>query len=426
MGMNYYDASNDNNMRVECIYNNSRLAVLAGPLFFDSRLIKWGKLRSVETYDSKGRLLKSTSYEYNDVSNRPKYRQPESMNNPNDGNLIGEELEAEDTYSLPLRAKGALQTVADSPLGCTDVIVMFSHYNGANISKKLFVYPDVITKEVTKEYNEGNNSPIETVRRYYHDRKLRLKTETINDSRNKQYFTRYTYPDELELTSNTSDKPALCMLVDSNQINVPVETVSGFVKDGSDYITSGKINLYNVGTGERKVPMTYKDLQSQALRSPAISGSITIPDRWEYVYKTIEVTYPYLYQTMSLAITSPIENYKKMEANGNNVTFDSRYKLDTEYKFDAMNRLTSIKPFGQMETKYTWNGIYPTSKTFGNQTWKYSFIPHVGVKQITDPRGINTYYTYDSNGRLIEEYTKDENGNKQILNVYQYHIKSEK
>ena len=314
-----------------------------------------------------------------------------------------------------------------SQLGRADTLVIFAKYWGYPISRKLYIYPDVMTQEEISVYSKENNFPLITTKTFSYDKKLRVKEECTTDSRDKQYFTRYTYPDEIRLTSNTSDMPALCMLVDSNQINVPVETVSGFVKDGVDYIMSGKINLYSKDLGTRKELLNILDLDSQssqAQRSPAFPGTvITTPD---WAYKTIEVNYPYLYQTMSLAIASPIEDYKKMTANGDNVTYDSRYKLDAEYKFDAMNRLTSIKPFGQMETKYTWDGIYPTSKTFGNQTWKYSYIPYVGVKQITDPRGINTYYTYDSNGRLIEEYTKDENGNKQILNVYQYHIKSDK
>ena len=66
----------------------------------------------------------------------------------------------------------------------------------------------------------------------------------------------------------------------------------------------------------------------------------------------------------------------------------------------------------------------PVTKTIGNQTWKYDYIPYVGIKSITDPRGNTIYYTYDADGRLVEEY-KIVNGNKQIMNAYQYHIKTE-
>ena len=89
-----------------------------------------------------------------------------------------------------------------------------------------------------------------------------------------------------------------------------------------------------------------------------------------------------------------------------------------------MNRLISVKPFGKMETRYTWNGLYPASKIIGNQTFTYTYIPYVGISSSTDPRGITTYYSYDSAGRLIEEY-QIVNGNKQILHAYQYHTKTD-
>ncbi len=49
----------------------------------------------------------------------------------------------------------------------------------------------------------------------------------------------------------------------------------------------------------------------------------------------------------------------------------------------------------------------------------YTYQPLVGVLTTTDPRGFTTWYEYDSSGRLIETYYK-ENGVKKIMQQYEY------
>lgn len=55
------------------------------------------------------------------------------------------------------------------------------------------------------------------------------------------------------------------------------------------------------------------------------------------------------------------------------------------------------------------------------QITTFRYDPSVGITQETDPRGVSTYYTYDSKGRLIEVYFY-EDGIKKILENYQYNI----
>ena len=218
---------------------------------------------------------------------------------------------------------------------------------------------------------------------YSYDKKFRVTKETVTDSRDIEHFTKYTYPDKV--SGANMQGSSYYGLIQTNRIGRPVETLIGHTKDKKEYITGGKVDIYT-GTGK-----------------------------------------PRLYRTLSLSLTNPlsVSDYKKVIVNSRRqAEYDSHYKLDVEYSFDDMFRLLSIKPFGQMETKYTWDGIYPTSKTIGNQTWKYSFFPYVGVKEIVDPRGIITKYEYDCDGRLIKE-SQIVNNEEQILNVYQYHIQSE-
>ena len=234
----------------------------------------------------------------------------------------------------------------------------------------------------------------------------------VTDSKGTAHFMNYTYPDDIVTGVNLADQSPLRLLVRAHRISTPVEHVSGFIKDEEEYITAGSINLYANGTYEQHPVVPLNAPQSQD--APRSSNSF-------------DPYYPYLYQTLSLAIATPVQNYQPMGltgTSGNTVTYDSRYKLDTEYEFDENGRLLSVMPFGKMATTYTWNGIYPVTRTIGNQTYTYTYIPHVGVSMITDPRGISTYYSYDNNGRLIETY-RIVNDRKQVINKYLYHIKTE-
>lgn len=64
------------------------------------------------------------------------------------------------------------------------------------------------------------------------------------------------------------------------------------------------------------------------------------------------------------------------------------------------------------------------SKRQGDMTTTYSYIPHVGIKSMTDSRGVTTYYSYDRLGNLIEVY-QIINGKKVILQAYHYHYSTQ-
>ncbi|MDH6309445.1 YD repeat-containing protein [Dysgonomonas sp. PFB1-18] len=53
----------------------------------------------------------------------------------------------------------------------------------------------------------------------------------------------------------------------------------------------------------------------------------------------------------------------------------------------------------------------------------YTYEPLVGVKTMTDPRGITTYYDYDGLGRLKETYIM-EDGKKKSVQSYEYHYQN--
>ena len=329
----------------------------SGSLTFDGWLVSPGKLLKTEQYNG-NTLVKSVQFKYNGVSETP---------------------------------FGPLNFGTNS-LGCLDTIVCLSKYS-AHIARKLLVCPDVLEQITTNEY-DSNGQIMTSSTDYIHDSKLRPKNIVTIDSRGVQHFTKYTYPDDIPGADVYSGTPTpLFVLINTNSIGTPVETLSGYTQSGTEYITNGTINLYE-------------------------NNTFTENDSVLYL--------PYLSKVLSLALSEPLNkaNYNSLGISNNQVIFDPNYKLVCQYSFDRLYRLTSIKPFGEKETRYSWSGLYPASKTIGNQITTYTYLPYVGINSITDSRGITTYYTYDSAGRLVEEYQLID-GQKKVLNVYQYHIKTE-
>lgn len=363
-GHNSYSSYNNNT-----IHRNNDVSgysdtteLCSGSLTYCPYLIKNGKLLAVEQYIGND-LQKATHFRYNGISNTS-------------------------TMLLPYLGES---------LGCTDTIVCLSTYS-AHIARKLFVFPNVLEQKVTYEYdNTANDAVLTASISYTYDSKHRKKEIITTDSQRRKLFTRYMYPDDVPGADLLNGFPSpLFMLINDKRIGNPVEIVSGFINNETEYITNGAIKIYANNTYGEPI-------------SPGI-GALHI--------------LPYLHQTYSLALSEPIANYQPMSMMGAQLSYDQRYRLNCEYNFDLMYRPISIQPFGKMATTYTWNGVYPATKTIGNQTWTYTYIPYVGVRSITDPRGILTYYDYDDAGRLIKEY-QIVNDKEQILNVYQYHVKTE-
>lgn len=342
----------------------------SGSLTYVPRLVQTGKLLAVEQYRGSSKQ-KATYYRYNGIEN---------------------------TATL-------LPDFDGTHLGCTDTIICLSTYSG-HVARKLFVYPCVLEQSVSYEYASNGESMVSSIS-YTRDSRFREKRVTSIDSRGITHFTRYKYPDEFD---NSDWLSPYHLLAESKRINIPSEKISGYLEGNNEYVTSGSLNLYAAG----EYVVVYHDGH--------VFGQDTL------YYGEVKY-YPYLHQTMTLVLNNPIaySDYVPLTITSSQFTYDPHYKIACEYSFDLRNRPLSVKEFGKVETKYKWakwDDFYPAAKTIGNQTCTYTYIPYVGVSSETDPRGITTYYTYDSAGRLIEEY-RLVNDNKQILNVYRYHRKTE-
>ena len=107
-----------------------------------NHLRKWGKLVSVENYDTNDNLLKSTSYEYNNIPNN-------SFNSIHNDVVNGGTI-ARAPQIGGLSGNSALSQFSSNRI-CTDTIITFIRFLDTEISRKLFVYSDVLTKNVVNE-----------------------------------------------------------------------------------------------------------------------------------------------------------------------------------------------------------------------------------------------------------------------------------
>lgn len=340
-------------------------AALSGMLAYNNKLTHIGHLIAKDYFCGNSNL-RSELYCYNAISTSP-------------------------THLIP---------AGRTPLGCTDTIVIFSH-TAIPVARKLYVYPDVMQQHVTQDYDEGGY-PSFINRCYLYDKKLRVTKEYTKDGQNEWLFTEYSYPDKFitqmivnpEIPRYTPYLTgAADMLTAQHRINMPFEIVSGYEDvHGDEYITAGRLNLYD--------------------------------SRFLFINIDSIVHYAYLRKTLELALSNPITDYQPLRSNLYTYSYDSRYKLTCEYLFGASLHLIHLAPYGKIPTTYTWNGIYPATKTTGNQTYTYTYLPYVGLNSVTDPRGITTQYTYDKNGKLTEVFRMDDE-RKEIINSYQYHIITE-
>lgn len=290
----------------------------------------------------------------------------------------------------------------------------------------IYFTPCLLTKQVIKDENN-----IEQEINYAYNSYNFLQSETSQNSDGTDYMKRYIYIADYSPGNSTSGYGNIIasMQQENNMLNFLAEQ-QALVKIGSNWkLLNGKLVQYGKYNG------IYK------------------PQK-EYILETNE----------------PLSNSdeSKIGSNGSFV-FNDNYKERISYEnYSSLGNPVHIKKDGNEDVVYLWSyaGLYPVAE-IKNATYSqvvgqieggeeainsinlltkpvaahllkienlraklpqaeittYTHIPTVGIAGITNPRGITTHYSYDTETRLNEVYMIENESRKRIQRFY-YHYKN--
>ena len=275
----------------------------------------------------------------------------------------------------------------------------------------------------TEDYEIETTGTLQKKVSYQRDTLQRIVREDTEDG-NRHSFVRYTYPDNLfqdAAVASDAIMAGYAGLVEQYRIGNPVETVSGFVRDGKDYVTQGEITLYkkySIG-GDIVHPYNPPDLPDSMAYEMGGITSRNLPSFPVPIWYAPTAT-------LSLQTTDPLTDYVPLSVQGGKVCADSRYDTLAVYQYNSHLRITEAIPQSGVPVQYQWDeqGLYCITETSGGQQHSYTYYPYIGIATETDPRGVTTYYTYDILGRLTEVWRMID-GKKQIINAWNYHYATE-
>ena len=257
-----------------------------------------------------------------------------------------------------------------------------------------------VNQEVVTKYLPSGN--VLTTKNYLYNDIGLLSSESSTASDGYTFETKSKYPSDINTGVYTS-------MINRNMINYPIEVLN--LKNNN--ITGGSLTSYKVN-GSSYVPDKEYILECSA---PFSSGSFTYfngSTKDSHYSNTAELSYDVYNST-----------------NGNLRQTTSRDGITTAYLWDSYGNypMANVKgaTYSQISaqdgkicsysSKTLWtdiNSLVPSAfiNTFG-------YYPVVGLKYTTNPKGVVTYYDYDTFGRL----RLVRNDDYHLLNRYKYNYK---
>ncbi|MDL2142608.1 DUF5977 domain-containing protein [Flavobacterium tructae] len=258
-----------------------------------------------------------------------------------------------------------------------------------------------LESEINIQNDSGGKNPITTFTKYKYNNPshLKLSSQTVTNSLNEELETRYFYPQDLEM----ANEPFRNELIARNMFGKVLDTQT--LKKGVKLSEQKTVYERNAATANLLLPKfiyANKGLDNIDLNSDKKIVYDKYDEKGNILQYTIESGTPVaiIWGYNKSQPIAKIENatYAELEAlPGFGAGFTILESLSSDQESILRNNLSEA-----MVTTYTYN-------------------PLVGITSVTDPKGIPTYYGYDSFGRL--QYVKDQN--LYVLQRYCYNYKGQ-
>lgn len=258
-----------------------------------------------------------------------------------------------------------------------------------------------LESEINTQYDSDGQNPVTTLTKYNYNNPshLKLSSQTVTNSLNEVLETKYFYPQDPEM----ANEPFRNELISKNMIGKVLDTQT--LKKGVKLSEQKTVFDKSTATGNLLLPKLVYGNKGVNV--------IDLNSDKKIIYNQYDTNGNILQYTIeSGSPTAIIWGYNKSQpiAKIENATYA---ELEALPGFGAGFTIATSLSAAQESTLR--NNLSEAMVT------TYTYTPLVGITSVTDPKGITSYYTYDTFGRL--QYVKDQNLN--VLQKYCYNYKGQ-
>ena len=262
---------------------------------------------------------------------------------------------------------------------------------------------------ISKKYDLNGLNPVETRTNYIYNNPvhLQLTSQTTKNSKHEILETQYFYPQDPEMAS----EPFVKELIAANRIATPLNTKT--FRGGNKLSDQKTVYDKSIATSNLVLPKYILENKGAAALNPLTDKKISYDlydDKGNILQYTQEGATP-VAMIWGYNKTLPVAKIENMMYKNIPVSLINEVQTASSDKGSETSMVTAIN-------KVTYNYNLGLDKTMMTT---FIYKPLIGVSRITDEKGYNTYYDYDTFNRL--KYIKDKDMN--VLQTYYYNYKGQ-